>query len=87
MLVNLKTILSDAKKNGYAVGAFNCPNLESLRAILSAAEEMDSPVILNHAQIHDAFIPIEMIGPLMVQYAKEAHVPVCVNLDHGTIDI
>lgn len=84
MLVNLKEILSDAKANGYAVGAFNCPNLESLRAILSAAEEMNSPVILNHAEIHDVLIPIEVIGPIMVQYAKDAKVPVCVNLDHGT---
>jgi len=66
------------------VGAFNCPNLESLRAILCAAQEMNAPVILNHAEIHDVLIPIEVIGPLMVQYAKEAKVPVCVNLDHGT---
>lgn len=84
MLVNLKEILADAKKNRYAVGAFNCPNLESLLAILGAAEEMSAPVILNHAQIHEALIPIEKIGPLMVEYAKEAKVPVCVNLDHGT---
>ena len=84
MLVNLKKILSEAKKGGYAVGAFNCPNFESLRAIIDAAEEMHAPVILNHAQIHEELIPIEVIGPLMVKYAKEAHVPVCVNLDHGT---
>ena len=84
MLVNLKEILADAKEKRYAVGAFNCPNLESLRAILGAAEEMNSPVILNHAEIHDVLIPIETIGPLMVQYAKKAKVPVCVNLDHGT---
>jgi fructose-bisphosphate aldolase class II len=84
MLVNLKEILADAKEKKYAVGAFNCPNLESLRAILSAAEEMNAPVILNHAEIHDVLIPIEIIGPLMVEYAKKAKVPVCVNLDHGT---
>ncbi len=84
MLVNLKEILTDAKEGHYAVGAFNCPNLESLRAIIGAAEEMKSPVILNHAQIHDVLIPIETMGPMMVRFAKEASVPVCVNLDHGT---
>lgn len=84
MLINLKEILAGAKRGRYAVGAFNCPNLESLRAILGAAEEMDAPVILNHAEIHDALIPIETIGPIMVRAARKAKVPVCVNLDHGT---
>lgn len=84
MLVNLKEILAGAKGGRYAVGAFNCPNLESLRAIVEAAEEMNAPVILNHAEVHNALIPIETIAPIMVRYAKEAAVPVCVNLDHGT---
>lgn len=80
----IKKILGDARKGHYAVGAFNCPNLESLMAILSTAEEMDSPVILNHAEIHNVLIPIEIIGPLMVEYARKAKVDVCVNLNHGT---
>ena len=40
-------------KKGYAVGAFNCPNMESVMAIIQAAEETNSPVILNYAEVHN----------------------------------
>mgnify|MGYP003235025637 CR=1 FL=1 len=39
MLVSLKPLMEDAMKKGYAVGAFNCPNMESVMAIIQAAEE------------------------------------------------
>lgn len=83
MLENLNTILADAKLNKYAVGAFNATTFESLRAIISAAEECQSPVILQHAQSHDGIITLEEIGPLMLEYAKKASIPVAVHLDHG----
>ena len=83
MLVSLKELMQDACEKGYAVGAFNTPNLESLIAIIKAAEETGRGVILNHAEVHFPLIPIEDIGPIMVKYAKEASVPVCVHLDHG----
>ena len=83
MLVSLKELMADACEKGYAVGAFNTPNLESLIAIIKAAEETGHGVILNHAEVHFPLIPIEEIGPIMVKYAKEASVPVCVHLDHG----
>ena len=44
-LVNVKDLLFDAMKEKYAVGAFNCNNMEILQAIVLAAEEEDSPVI------------------------------------------
>ena len=50
MLVSLKPLMEDAMKKGYAVGAFNCPNMESVMAIIQAAEETNSPVILNYAE-------------------------------------
>ena len=84
MLVSLKELMADATKGGYAVGAFNATNLESLHAIIGAAEETGRGVILNYAEVHSPIIPIEVIGPLMVDYAKRASVPVCVHLDHGT---
>ena len=84
MLVNMKEILELADEGGFAVGAFNTPNLETLRAVMEAAEEENMPVILNHAEAHQSIIDINVIGPLMVEYAKNAKVPVCVNLDHGT---
>ena len=47
MLVSLKPLMEDAMKKGYAVGAFNCPNMESVMAIIQAAEETNSPVIFH----------------------------------------
>lgn len=83
MLVNLRTVLEEAEKGKYAVGAFNTPNLESVVAVLSAAEKLKLPVVLQHAEVHEAVIPISVIGPVMVDFAKRASVPVCVQLDHG----
>lgn len=83
MLVNLENILYKAKKEKYAVGAFNVPNLESIRAVIDAAEELDIPVILQHAEVHEGYIPLEEIGPIMLAYAQKSKVPVCVHFDHG----
>lgn len=82
MLVNLREILSLAQKKRCAVGAFNTPNLECILAVIHGAEELEVPVILSHAQLHEEAAPLSEIGPVMVQAAKAAKVPVCVHLDH-----
>jgi fructose-bisphosphate aldolase class II len=84
MLVNMKQILEIAEKEQYAIPCINTPNIETLRAVVGAAEELNTPVIIDHAEVHNSLIPIERIGPEMVKYAREAVVPVCVHLDHGT---
>ena len=58
--------------------------LRTTSASVGAAEELNAPVIIDHAQVHDPVIPIEVIGPQMVACAKAAKVPVCVHLDHGS---
>ena len=83
MLVSLKEILKIAQEENMAVGAFNAANLESLRAVIDAAEESCLPVILQFAQCHESWTPLELIGPAMISAAKNASVPVCVHLDHG----
>lgn len=83
MLVGLKEILAIGRERGIAVGSFNTPNSEALFAVLDAAETLDVPVIIAHAQCHDYAAPLEKIAPLMVAMAKRATVPVCVHLDHG----
>ena len=83
MLVNLKEILAIAEERKIAVGSFNTPNLESLTAVLGAAQELDVPVIVQFAQCHEPWIPVSVIGPIMIEQAKKATVPVCVHLDHG----
>lgn len=83
MLVTLSEILELAEAKKCAVGSFNTPNLESIMAVIGAAEELNVPVIIMHAEIHESMMPISVIGPIMVAMAKEAKVPVCVHLDHG----
>ena len=84
MLVSLNELMLDAEEKGYAVGAFNAVTYQSLAAAIEAAEEMGVGIILNHAEVHFPIIPLEEIGPIMVESAKRAKVPVCVNLDHGS---
>lgn len=83
MLVNLKDILLLAEAKKIAVGSFNTPNLESIQAVIGAAEELNVPVIIMHAEVHESISPLDIIGKVMVQCAKDAKVPVCVHLDHG----
>ncbi|WP_426350435.1 class II fructose-bisphosphate aldolase [Alloiococcus sp. CFN-8] len=84
MLVTLKEILKEAREKKYAVGAFNAPNLESLLAVMQAAEEEQVPVIIQHAEVHNDLIPLDIIGPIMLDQARKASVPVVVHLDHGS---
>lgn len=83
MLVTLKEILKIAEEKNIAIGAFNAAGLESLTAEINAAEELDLPVIIQFAQCHEPWIPLKVIGPIMLAAAKEAKVPVCIHLDHG----
>lgn len=82
MLVNLVEILKIAEEKKCAVGAFNTPNLECVLAVIAAAEKLEVPVIIAHAELHEDVAPLQKIGPVMVQAAKAAKVPVCVHLDH-----
>lgn len=82
MIVNLTEILKIAKERNCAVGAFNTPNLECILAVLSAAERLNVPVIIAHAELHEEVSPLQKIGPVMVTLAQAAKVPVCVHLDH-----
>lgn len=84
MLVSMNEILKTPCEKGYAVGAFNAYNLESMQAIMEAAEETRKGVIINYAEVHKPLIPIEEFAAIMSYYAKKASVPVCLNLDHGT---
>ncbi|KAK7291352.1 hypothetical protein RIF29_06422 [Crotalaria pallida] len=82
-LSSTKEILSNAEKGGYAVGAFNVYNLEGVEAVVSAAEEEQSPAIL---QIHPGAFKQGGI-PLVaccISAAEQANVPIAVHFDHGT---
>lgn len=86
MLVTLKEILKIAEEKKTAIGSFNTPNMTSVLAVLRAAEALDEPVILMHAQVHEemGLCRMDEIAPVMLYFAERAKVPVCVHLDHGT---
>lgn len=83
MLVTLKDILEIAEEKKIAIGSFNASGLEAIEAEIAAAEELDLPIIIQFAQCHEPWIPLKTIGPIMVDMAKKAAIPVCVHLDHG----
>lgn len=61
---------------------FNTPNLENMMAVISASEEKNVPVIIMHAECHEKYAPLDIVGPIMILMAKRAKVDVCVHLDH-----
>ncbi len=83
MLVNLKEILEIAEEKKIAIGMFNATGFDSLQAVIGAAEELNQPVIIAHAEVHNVYNDISFVGPAMIAAAKNAKVPVCVHLDHG----
>ena len=83
MLVNLKEILKIAEQEKKAIGMFNATGFDSLQAIIKAAEELNEPVIIAHAEVHNVYNDISMTAPAIIAMAQNAKVPVCVHLDHG----
>ena len=84
MLVSGKEIMEHAHENGYAVGAFNINNMEAVQAIVEAAEELQSPVIIQASQGGLKYAGVKMIAAMVKAAAEEATVPVALHLDHGT---
>lgn len=85
MIINVKDILANAKKGGYAVGAFNTVNLETTKAIIDAAKEMRSPVIVQVTEKTMEYAGGRGIFNLIKDYAEfyAPNVPVGIHLDHG----
>ncbi len=83
MLVTLNEVLKDAQKNNYGVGLFNTTDTDMLEAVISAAEELDYPVIIGTAEVLLPFGELDLIAPSMIEAAKRAKVPVVVHYDHG----
>lgn len=82
-LVKMKTLLEEARKENRGVGAFSVGNMEMVRGAVQAAEELNTPIILQIAEVRLKHSPLALMGPMMVQAAKEAKVDVAVHLDHG----
>lgn len=82
-LVTSKQMLLDAQKGGYAVGAFNVENMEMMKAVIAAAEELKAPVMLQTTPSTIKYGSLETYFAMASAEAEKASVPVCLHLDHG----
>ena len=82
-LVKMKSLLERAEKYNCAVGAFSVGNMEMVVGAVKAAEELDTPIILQIAEKRLQNSPLPLMGPMMVSAAKNAKVDIAVHLDHG----
>lgn len=83
-LVSMTEILKDAEAGNYAIGAFNCNNMEIIQAIMAAAEEEKAPVILQASQGAIKYAGIGYITAMVREAASQTKIPVALHLDHGT---
>ena len=84
MYVSMKEMLQKANRENYAVMAINCFNLETAKAVIEAAEEMRSPIIVDLLQDHlKEHLDIRYLTQPIIRMANNAKVEVAINLDHG----
>ena len=83
MLVNTKDMLLKAAKEKYAVGAFNFTNMENLQAIMEAANETNSPVILQTSSAAIKYMGMDYIVSMVEAAGKNSKIPFALHLDHG----
>ena len=83
-LVTSKEMLSKAQKGGYAVGAFNAENMEMVKAIIQAAEELKAPVMIQTTPSTVKYGTVDTYAAIVAAEAKKASVPVCLHPDHGS---
>ena len=81
-LVTTKQLLLDAQKGGYAVGAFNVENMEMVQAVVAAAEELRSPVIMQTTPSTVKYANLNYFYENVKVAAQESSVPVVLSLIH-----
>ncbi|MEA5064886.1 MAG: class II fructose-bisphosphate aldolase [Eubacteriales bacterium] len=82
-LVNYIDILKFAREHKVTIGAFNSMNMESVQAVVSAADEMNTPLIVQSYRAHVAFAGADYMRAIAEVAARHAHVPIAMGLDHG----
>lgn len=81
-IVNAKQMLLKATDEKYAVGAFNCTNLIQMEAVVEAAVELQTPLILQCSVAPSKFLNPRVIGAIYKTLADPAPIPICLHLDH-----
>lgn len=82
-LVSTKQLLEDAYKNKYAIGAFATHNLEIMKAVVEAANELEVPVIFQTTPGTIKYVGIKYMAALAEAAAEQSSVPIALHLDHG----
>lgn len=82
-IVTLKDLLKTADEKKISIGAFSVGNMEMILGAVRAAEELNTPIILQIAEVRLPTSPLDIIGPMMVAAAENSNVDICVHLDHG----
>ena len=83
-LVTSRDMLLEAQRGGYAVGAFNVENMEMVKAVIAAAEELRAPVMLQTTPSTVRYGTLETYAGIVRAEAAKASVPVALHLDHGS---
>ena len=83
MIASTRELLETARRNAYAIGAFNVYNLEGVKAVINAAQTNHSPAML---QLHPSALKYgqSMLVSMCLEAARSATVPISVHLDHST---
>lgn len=82
-LVTMQELLCRAEQKKIAVGAFSVGNMEMVMGALKAAEELETPIVLQIAEVRLPNSPLALMGPMMLAAAENASVDIAVHLDHG----
>ena len=83
MYCNTKQMLLDARRNGYAVGAFNISNMEFAQAVINAAKETNTPVILQASESACKYAGYKTLATIVKCLAEDTDLPIALHLDHG----
>lgn len=81
-IVSTKNLLEDADKGGYAIPAFNIHNMETIHAVVEAANEMNSPLIIAATPGTVSYAGPQYLVNMVQAAAKNSHVPIALHLDH-----
>lgn len=84
MLVSMKEMLADARKNQYALPAFDVSNYDMMKAVLEACEEERSPALLMALGVDLQGRDMDLLASMVRSASDYFHIPVCLHLDHAT---
>ena len=84
MLVTMKEMLTDAKKNHYAIPAFDISNYEMMKAVLETCEEEKSPALLMTLGVDTQGRNLQLISSMINGASKYFNIPICLHMDHAT---